>query len=58
MSLSFDDFAHGRDPLIEFAKTIDQKLVLELYGTSGFETWSRPSQRVALESSSCATPAD
>jgi len=48
MSLSFDDFAHGRDPLIEFAKTIGEPLARRVYGDIGLDSWRRESPRPAM----------
>jgi hypothetical protein len=45
MALSFDDYANGRDPLIEFAKTIDKKMRKDIYGTASvYQPWFRDTQ--------------
>ena len=47
MAMKFDDYANGRDPLIEFAKTIDKELRKKLYDPFWDEPWKRPSQASA-----------
>jgi hypothetical protein len=50
MALGFDDYANGRDPLIEFAKTIDKKMRRDSYGTASvYQPWFRESQKRAFE---------
>lgn len=46
MSLSFADYVAGRDPLIEFAKTITKKMRKDIYGTaSDYQPWFRDTQK-------------
>jgi hypothetical protein len=50
MALSFDDYATGRDPLIEFAKTIDKKMRRDIYRTASvYQPWFRETQKKAFE---------
>ncbi|HXV77522.1 MAG TPA: hypothetical protein VD788_14510 [Candidatus Polarisedimenticolaceae bacterium] len=57
MSLSFADFANGRDPLLDFAATIDDALAQKIYGAVGLDAWRRDSQRPALPSHASRTAA-
>jgi len=50
MALSFDDYLHGRDPLLDYAKTINKELRTQIYqSASPYDPWRRGSQRAALE---------
>lgn len=45
IAMSFEDYRSGRDPLIEFAKTVDKKMRREIYGSaSAYQPWFRDSQ--------------
>jgi hypothetical protein len=49
VTLSFDDYLHGRDPLLERARLIDKTLRTEIYSSaSPYDPWQRVSQREAL----------
>jgi len=47
MAMSFEDYASGRDPLIEFAKTVNKNMRKEQYNEYYDEPWRRPSQKTA-----------
>jgi hypothetical protein len=49
MALSFDDYLKGRDPLLEYAKTISKDLRKQIYqSASPYDPWKRDSQQEAL----------
>lgn len=46
MAISFEDYSQGRDPLIEFAKTVDKKMSKMYYGSASlYQPWFRDSQK-------------
>ena len=54
MAMPFEDYVNGRDPLIEFAKTINKDLRKEKYNEFYDEPWNRPSQSMATWSQQTA----
>jgi len=49
MALSFEDYVNGRDPLLEFAKTVNGDLMAKMYKDATVRTiWKRPSQEKAI----------
>jgi hypothetical protein len=49
MSLTFEDFANGRDPLLEAAKTINRQMMEAAYqDATHLAPWKRPSQQEAI----------
>lgn len=50
MSLTFEDYANGRDPLLELARTIDRQQMSKFYEGTIYRTpWTRSSQAKAVD---------
>lgn len=50
ISLTFADYLNGKDPLIEYSKTVDRKMQERFYGTaSAYQPWFRESQKIAFQ---------
>lgn len=51
MKMSFKDYREGKDPMLEFAKTVNEKMVNEKYKgiTASRDVWKRESQSKAIE---------
>jgi hypothetical protein len=49
MALTFDDYLQGRDPLLEYARTVSKDLRTEIYqSASPYDPWKRDTQKGAL----------
>jgi len=49
MELNFEDYANGRDPLLEYAKTVNGELTAKMYKNMTLRTlWKRSSQEKAI----------
>jgi hypothetical protein len=53
LALSFEDYLRGRDPLLDYAKTVNKELRTQIYeSASPYDPWKRDSQKAALRAAS------